>query len=399
MNLDIEDVSYFIEMPSNDTEDYLEDSDLLAVENWRGKVQVNDFNEVSNFDYYKDPEDLNEEILNNRNICEDSSILTEIKSNVSLLDHSYSSTNNLVRPMVNLQNDNHIKSESNLKEDTKSSSTSSTHLVSKPKKLQTCHCEPKNVNKYFKTYPEIRQRNAVVGQKKKSTLLPHGSLCLPIKIKENKGEIKSYFVTNTCAFDCIVHVLMTGAIDDVNYCAFLEASSNPTLQLVYNLINKGVTQYVLRQRTLILKSYYVCEPQVQTDLRIVSYKIDAFDNIANVVRKILATEPSIKNMTKCTSCKGRIYPTVILEPNHKIIGKEGFGSLEKSLFFRSPIYKVCCENPCLGKYTWFREPRIHIFIELDIRPNLQSTSLSCMLKQMPTTIRLQCDENTSFEYR
>ncbi|EZA47774.1 hypothetical protein X777_15192 [Ooceraea biroi] len=141
-----------------------------------------------------------------------------------------------------------------------------------------------------------------------------------------------------------------------------------------------------------------CEPQVQTDLTVVSYRIDALDNIANVVRKTLATEPSIKNTTKCTSCKGRTYPTVVLEPNHKIIGKEGFRSLEKSLFFRSPSYHIRCKDPCLGKYTLFKEPGIYIFIELDIRPNLQSNSLSCMLDRMPTTLGLQCDENT-IEYR
>ncbi|EZA48656.1 hypothetical protein X777_13258, partial [Ooceraea biroi] len=73
-------------------------------------------------------------------------------------------------------------------------------------------------------------------------------------------------------------------------------------------------------------------------------------------------------------------------------------SLEKSLFFRSPSYHIRCKDPCLGKYTLFKEPGIYIFIELDIRPNLQSNSLSCMLDRMPTTLGLQCDENT-IEYR
>lgn len=164
-------------------------------------------------------------------------------------------------------------------------------------------------------------------------MLSHGSLCPPIKIKENRGEIRSYSLTNTCAFDSLVHVLMTGGIDDINYCAFLKASSNSTLHLVYNLIQKGLTQDVLRKRVLILKSYYVSKPQIQTNLRVVSYTIDALDNIANIVRETLTTEPSIKNTTKCTGCKGKTYPTVVLEPNHKIIGKEGFGSLEKSLGF------------------------------------------------------------------
>jgi len=122
---------------------------------------------------------------------------------------------------------------------------------------------------------------------------------------------------------------------------------------------------VLRERVLILKSYYVCKPEIQTHLRVLSYTIDALDNIANVVKKILQTEPSIKNTTKCTDCKDNKFSIVVLEPNHKIIGKKGFGSLEKSLGFLSSIHNIRCNDPCLGQYTWFREKSIHIFIELD----------------------------------
>lgn len=169
--------------------------------------------------------------------------------NTSFLDHSYSS-------MSTLKTD--LASSSNLNEE--SGSIPSTHLV-EIKKL--ARVKKKKISKYFKAYPEIRQRNALVGQKKKSALLPHGSLRPPIKIKDNKGQTKSYSVANTCAFDSIVHVLMTGAIDDFNYCAYLEASGNPTLRLVYDFIHKGLTQNVLRKRVLILQTYYACKPQVQ----------------------------------------------------------------------------------------------------------------------------------------
>ncbi|XP_077270779.1 uncharacterized protein LOC143901979 [Temnothorax americanus] len=159
-------------------------------------------------------------------------------------------------------------------------------------------------------------------------------------------------------------------------------------------------QYVLRQRVLILKNYYDCTPQVQTDRRIVSYTIDCDDNIASMTKNILTTEPSIQNTKKCTGCNVTTFPTVILQPNHKIIAKEGFSSLEKALDFRSPIYKIRCCDPCLGKYTWFREPRIHIFIEFDIRPNIQcKTGLNCRLEQLPTTLKFESDEDKSFEYR
>ncbi|CAL1672428.1 unnamed protein product [Lasius platythorax] len=391
LNLDfnIDDVSNFIEMPSNDVESYL-DSDLLAIENWRGKVNVN-----NNFDY----DDFNKESVNDHIVSDIAPSLTgsrelemiNIKSsNKALLDHSYSSMNSsitdLVSPIINQQNNNFIESKSNLKGESESNYIPSTHLVSGSKEeSQAYHHKSKKISKYFKAYPEVSQINALIGQRKKSALLPHGSLLPPIRIKENKGEINSYFVTNTCPFDSLIYVLMTGAID-INYQAFLKASSNPTLQLVYNLVQKGVTQYVLRQRILILKNYYNCTPQVQTDLRIVSYMIDAFDNIANV--------------TKISWTQSLVYRTRKNAPNHKIIAKEGFSSLEKALSFRSPIYKIRCCDPCLGKYTLFREPRIHIFIELDIRPNIQcKIGLNCRVEQLPTTLKFQYNDDESFEYR
>jgi len=301
--------------------------------------------------------------------------------------------------MIDQQNNNFIESKNDLKGES-ASNYNPTHLVSGSKEQSQASHKSKKISKYFKAYPEISQINTLIGQRKKSALLPYGSLLPPIKIKENKGEINSYFVTNTCPFDSLIHVLMTGAIDDINYQAFLKASSNPTLQLVFNLVEKGVTQYVLRQRVLILKNYYNCTPQVQTNRRIVSYMIDSFDNIANVTKHILTTEPSIQNTKKCTGCNVTRFPTVILGSNHKIIANEGFSSLEKALGFKSPIYKIHCCDPCLGKYTWFREPRNHLFIELDIRPNIQcKIGLNCRVEQLPTILKFQCNEDESFEYK
>lgn len=158
-----------------------------------------------------------------------------------------------------------------------------------------------------------------------------------------------------CGFDLIVHILMTWAINDINHWVYLKASNNSALRLVYDLIHKGLTQNMLRQRVSILKTYYSCKSQVQTHLRVISYNIDALDNIANVVNKVSATKPNVINTIKCNNC--RTYSTIILEPNHEIIGKESFGSLEKFLGFRSPIYQVHLGIPAKGKCTWFKEPK------------------------------------------
>lgn len=110
---------------SNDNKIYHDDSDLLAVENWRRKVQMND-----NFDYH-DPHDLNIEISNDCNVYENACKLvatTELSReleitnknakslNTFFLDHSYSSISTLKTDLAS----------SNLNKE--SGSIASTHL-------------------------------------------------------------------------------------------------------------------------------------------------------------------------------------------------------------------------------------------------------------------------------
>jgi len=237
--LNSDDVSHFVEKPSSDIEAFI-DSDLQAQENWRGKVEVN-----NNFNF-ENPDDLKEEILNDCNAYENVLSLTDLPReeimnieslNASLFDLSYASTNisitDLLSSTIDLQNSNHIKYENSLTEKSESSSiplTSTLDLKSK-EKLQVY--KSKKLSKYFQPYPKIRQINTLVKQNKKSVMLPHGSLCPPIKINE-KGEMRSYSVTNTCVFDFVVHVLMTAGIEDINYCAYMKASSNSAIRIQFN---------------------------------------------------------------------------------------------------------------------------------------------------------------------
>lgn len=84
----------------------------------------------------------------------------------------------------------------------------------------------KKKTKYYELYPEVRQRNLLTANTKKSSLLLNGGICkLPLKIDEVKVFLKS-----TCAFDSLIHIIMTGALDDPKYAQILEKSSNAILQ-------------------------------------------------------------------------------------------------------------------------------------------------------------------------
>ena len=78
---------------------------------------------------------------------------------------------------------------------------------------------------YFKSFPEIRQRNNLPRKTKKPVVLPNVSISPAVKING-----VSYFIHNTCPLDSIIHILMTSAIDDPPYAAFIAKSSNNTMK-------------------------------------------------------------------------------------------------------------------------------------------------------------------------
>jgi len=75
---------------------------------------------------------------------------------------------------------------------------------------------------------------------------------------------------------------------------------------------------------------------------------------------------------------------ITLMLNHNIIIAKGFRALQKTLKFREIIYIKRCQ--CGGCSVLITETNFHIFIELDIRANLQSTAKFCKLKELPTML-------------
>lgn len=194
---------------------------------------------------------------------------------------------------------------------------------------------------------------------------------------------------------------MAAAIDNVPYFSFVEHSTNSTLKLVHSVIKNGVTQQVLLDRALILKSFLPTTCQVQTNKRVLSILIDAHCCVQTMATNTLDSEPSVHHKKECSDCGRTTSSEVVMEVNFKTIRQHGFSALEKALIIdRSPTYNVCCLPPCTGRLTWFREPNIHLLVMLDIRENISyKTGMMCALKQIPVTLKLPRNGETTFEYR
>ena len=239
---------------------------------------------------------------------------------------------------------------------------------------------------YFKSFPEIRQRNNRSTKTRKPVVLPNGSIPSAVKING-----VSYFVYNTCPFDSIIHILMTSAIDDPSYAAFIAKSSNNTMKFVLHLTNEGVTAQTMRERVLILKSVYSAKIEMATENNVISYSINVGDSIGEVWRLLLNSEPSACQTVRCSSlCDQRISTTPTLTVNHKTITREGFSAIKKALEFNLKFFNVkCIRRGCMGNTTIERNANYHIFIELDIRKSLTAAcGMKCRLQDFPTILEL-----------
>ena len=386
-----------------------DDSDLMSVENWKGKGselphigyedESTEQNETYNFGQligaFLSPvlEEANDEkgsackVTDSQGSdhsyckpifdCERRIYTTESKENT---EYSYG------KFVLNV-NEKHFTSSPNTAVETDSNKASMTK-----RKTQT-------KGKYFRNYPEIRQRNKLLGLSKKPSLLPNGLICPPVKI-----DGKSYLVKKTCAFDSVVQILMTAAIDNVEYGEFLRISTNPTLQLINSLTEFGLKQKTYVERARILIDVSKISKCIETEERIISFNMDAEINIANMLKHILASAPSVVDTAVCSQCQGGTNTSVVIAPNQWYIGRHGFIALEKALEFYPQLHNVQCLNVvrCGGKVTITRKPQQHIFIELDVRPNTKcSRGLRCRLNQLPETLQLQIkgQESEHAQYR
>ena len=254
-------------------------------------------------------------------------------------------------------------------------------------------------SKYFRSHPEIRQQNLLISKKQKICLLQNGNLCQkPMKID---GE--TFFVRNTCGFDSIVQILMTAAIDHQQYASILRESENRTLKLALMILKNGANSKAFYERAAILKNWCLVEANVEANDRVLSYNINAWNSIRNTVENLFESAPSVRKRETCSHCTGKEYSCTLIAPNHQIIGREGFGSLEKALDFRECIRKIKCQKKnCVGLYTLYSTPSFHLFIELDIRPTtkfgIASQRLKCRLRQIPVKVRLRQQDETYIEY-
>lgn len=109
---------------------------------------------------------------------------------------------------------------------------------------------------------------------------------------------KNLIISNTCAFDSIVHVLCTSCCESKIYSDFINSNTSFLLfNLVSNILKNGINVQTYRKRILIMKD--ICKLQ---ELPEKLYCIQADSTIEVMTRKLLGNWPSRTENQNCIKC-------------------------------------------------------------------------------------------------
>ncbi|XP_053595597.1 uncharacterized protein LOC106693211 isoform X2 [Microplitis demolitor] len=137
----------------------------------------------------------------------------------------------------------------------------------------------------------------------------------------------------------------------------------------------------------------------------VSPTINCYDNISKLWQTLLKNAPSVIETSFCSnsSCQVHTQALPVLTVNHKTIDRCGFIALEKALSFYNKIFNVQCRFCNKAKATRVTVPKEYLFLELDIRGNINASSgKRCKLSQFPIHLNLKITDNrseTTLSYR
>lgn len=101
-----------------------------------------------------------------------------------------------------------------------------------------------------------------------------------------------------------------------------------------------------------LKKFYSIAQRTETKTSLEPYFLNAENNIGTIWSQLF--EPSIFKTYECSNptCNSEPKKILFLSVNHRTIGRDGFGALEKAIQFHSRIENIRCnETDCNGIAT------------------------------------------------
>lgn len=119
---------------------------------------------------------------------------------------------------------------------------------------------------------------------------------------------------------------------------------------------------------MIPRNFYPIAQRTEATTSLDPYFLNAENNIGTIWSELFDSELSLFKTYECNNptCNFKSKNIPFFSVNHRTIGRNGFGVLEKAIQFKSRIFKIRCrKKECNGIATEINWTNIHIFIELE----------------------------------
>lgn len=202
----------------------------------------------------------------------------------------------------------------------------------------------------------------------------------------------SYTLTNTCAFDSLVHLICSSYVDRMQYSTFIiQEILHDFFELVSSASRDGINAQTYRKRVVILIKI-MCNLRTWTEHPSGLRHFDCSYTIEFMICNIFANYYSLVTIEKCLNCfftKKRYNVTISVKlPTENL---DFLNDALSSMFLQSP---KTCQSCKIGNIQLIKEYGKQIFIEPFIPHTAgQNTNktfdISVMLHEIPKTITVQ----------
>ncbi|CAI6372314.1 unnamed protein product [Macrosiphum euphorbiae] len=202
----------------------------------------------------------------------------------------------------------------------------------------------------------------------------------------------SYTVTNTCAFDSLVHLICSSYVDSTQYSTYIDQEiSHDFFELVSSASRDGINAQTYRKRVVIL-SKIMCTLRTWTEYPGGLRNFDCSCTMAFMTRNLFSNYFSLVTVRKCLNCsftKKRKLVTILVK-----LPTENLDFLNDALSSMFLQNHKTCQNCEIGIIEQVNDYGKQIFIEPYVTHTAgQNTNkdldISIMLHEIPKTITVQ----------
>ncbi|CAG5073396.1 Similar to NOF: 120.7 kDa protein in NOF-FB transposable element (Drosophila melanogaster) [Cotesia congregata] len=392
---------------SKNEEKILDDSDLIAVDNWRNKGRQSRYDYHNSLNSSDEENDKSAVKVFEKKIIASPKKLAVYNSSDEESDLSAVFEKKITASPKKLT----VINSSNEENDISAVKVFEKKIIASPKKLELlpqknilnklCKANATESNRkhlgfHFLQTPDILDQTITpentnktstfdTKKKKKLGILQNGNKRNPISLKGI-----NVLLFNTCAIDSIIHVLAVTGKDDPQFLKYMKENSNQTMKFICEFIDKGPVTSVYKSRTVLLSQLFK-DRIVEKNKESVLYanEIDMWSSIFDIWTRCFPNSACFNH--DCRICGLHKVPVPMVQVNHKILWEGGYSKLEESIStFDSKIRCTKCKLTMINRSLLFNRC---ICIELNVQ-KLKSGPLTCKLRDMPAIIQLN-----NFNYR